>query len=264
MSLFWGFVLGLIQGLTEFLPVSSSAHLTFAGVLAKIREEEALPFFLILHLGTLIALLLFFKKDLVDIAKGLLKREKESVRISILIIITSLPTAIIGLGLKKTVEKAMVSPYWAALFLLVTAFLLFITKLNKGEKTGVEDMSVLSALYVGVAQGISALPGISRSGATIVASLFCGLKRDDAFRYSFLASIPAVGGAFLLDLREILKVGGDFGAPAVAAGFLTALVAGFLSLIFLRKAVIKGNLHYFGFYCIPASLLGFLIGFYCL
>jgi undecaprenyl-diphosphatase len=253
----------LIQGATEFLPVSSSAHLAFFGALAGIREKDALPFFLVLHMGTLAALLAYFAKDLIKIGKGCLKKDRSSYRLILMIILTTIPTGIIGLALKGSVEKVMVSPFWAASFLLVTAIILFTTKFFGKDHLELDSLTVTQAIFIGIAQGVAVLPGISRSGSTTVAALFCGLKRDDAFRYSFLASMPAIGGAFLLDFKDISTVGASFGAGIMVSSFLLSMFIGFLSLFFLRKVVIRGVLHYFSFYCIFASAGGFLIASFC-
>lgn len=259
MDLAWALILGIVQGATEFLPVSSSAHLAFAGALAGITEKDALPFFLILHFGTLLAMTAYFAKDLLDIAGGCLKMDREKWKLVLMMILTTVPTGIIGLALKSSVEKAFVSPVWPAAFLTVTAAALFSTKFAREGKTGLFSLNSLQALAIGVAQGIAVLPGISRSGSTLVAGLFCGMKREDAFRYSFLASIPAVAGAFLLDIREVIKTGGEFGAGVTAPSFVLAAGVGFISLVFLKKTVVRGGLHYFAYYCLFAAACGFII-----
>ncbi len=261
MSLLWALVLGIVQGATEFLPVSSSAHLAFAGALAGISEKDALPFFLVLHLATLVALAAYFAGDLFGMARGCLRLDRPAWKLVLMIILTTVPTGIIGLALKSGVEKAFVSTIWPAAFLLVTASALFLTRFAKNGNTRLGDISPSSALLIGLAQGVAVLPGISRSGFTIVAGFFCGIKRDEAFRYSFLSSIPAIGGAFVLDIREIIHTGSDFGFGVMIPSFALAGVAGFISLILLKKAVVAGRLHFFSYYCLFASACGFLITF---
>lgn len=265
MSIFWVIIFGIIQGATEFLPVSSSAHLTILGDVSKIKEEDALPFFLVLHLGTLIALLFFFYKDLLNLGKSFFKREDESIKTVLLIGVTTIVTGILGVLLKNFVEKAVSSSLWASGFLILTTLLLFSTKfLNKSKRVemSISSMSYLSSALIGFAQGIAVFPGISRSGITIVVALYLGLSRKDAFNYSFLASIPAIFGAFLLDLKDIGTVAHSFGFFVLIAGFFIALVVGFLSLEFLKKIVIRGNLHYFGYYTFLVALAGFAVSFY--
>jgi undecaprenyl-diphosphatase len=262
MSLLWAVLFGIIQGATEFLPVSSSAHLTIFGAISKIREEDALPFFIILHLGTLLALLIFFFRDLIDLGKKTTKGEKESIKTIALIFLTTVFTGVLGLGLKKYVEKVFVSPLWASVFLIFTSFILLGTIFIKNREVKIDkiaSMSYLSAALIGIAQGIAVFPGISRSGITIVASLFIGLSKKDAFDYSFLASIPAIGGAFMLDLKDIAKVTNTLGFEILLLGFIFAFVTGYFSLEFLKKSVIKGKLHYFGYYTLVAALFGFAV-----
>ncbi|MCX7830024.1 MAG: undecaprenyl-diphosphate phosphatase, partial [Acidobacteria bacterium] len=255
---------GIIQGATEFLPVSSSAHLTILGAISRIREEDALPFFIILHLGTLIALLIFFFKDIFNLGRNVLRREKESVKTIFLIILTTFFTGILGIGLKKPVEKALTSPLWASIFLLFTSGVLFSTLLINKQKeiVSISTMTYLSAILIGIAQGIAVFPGISRSGITIVTALFLGLSRKEAFNYSFLASIPAVGGAFLLDLKEIKEVTAVLGWEILLTGFFISLIVGYLSLEVLKKSVEKGKLHFFGFYTLFAALIGIIVFYY--
>ncbi|MFB3851626.1 MAG: undecaprenyl-diphosphate phosphatase [Acidobacteriota bacterium] len=262
MSILWAVLFGIIQGASEFLPVSSSAHLTIFGAISKIKEEDALPFFIILHLGTLLALLLFFFKDIVELGKRTLKREKESAKIIGLLFFTTIFTGILGLGLKKFVEKVFVSPLWASIFLIFTSFLLLSTLLIKNREEKVDkiaSMGYFAAALIGIAQGIAVFPGISRSGITIVASLFLGLSKKDAFNYSFLASIPAICGAFLLELKDITNITHTLGVGILLVGFIFAFVTGYLSLGFLKKSVIKGKLHYFGYYTFFAAMFGFAV-----
>lgn len=264
MSIFWVIIFGIIQGATEFLPVSSSAHLTILGEVSKIKEEDALPFFLVLHFGTLIALLFFFYKDLFNLVKSLIKRENESIKTVLLICVTTIVTGTLGILLKNFAEKAVSSSLWASNFLIITTLLLFSTKfLNKSKRKelSISSVSYFSSALIGLAQGIAVFPGISRSGITIVVALYLGLSRKDAFNYSFLASIPAILGAFLLDLKEIGNVAHSFGFFVLLTGFFIAIIIGFLSLELLKKIVIRGKLHYFGYYTFLVALVGFAVSF---
>lgn len=265
MSLLWAVIFGIIQGATEFLPVSSSAHLTILGAISKIKEEDALPFFLVLHLGTLISLIAFFFKDLLSLGKNLLKKEKESIRTLLLICTTTLITGILGLGLKKEVETAFASSLWPSIFLIVTSLILFSSlflKKRDNQTSTVASMTFFSAFLIGLAQGIAVFPGISRSGITTVAALFVGLSRKEAFNYSFLVSIPAIAGAFLLNLRDIERISQALGLEILLVGFVVSFLVGYISLGFLKSLVIQGKLHYFGFYTLFASVFGFLVFYF--
>ncbi len=262
MSSLLAILFGLIQGATEFLPVSSSAHLTILGYILKLQEKDALPFFLVLHLGTLIALLIFFRKELTKLAVFSLKGDKETCRIILFIVLTTGATGILGLSFKKFVEEAMVSILYPAIFLILTAILLFSTKFIKEKDRKVVTLGWLSAVIIGIAQGIAVFPGISRSGATIVSALMVGLSREEAFDYSFIASIPAILGAFVIEFKGVTNMTNDFGLMPIIIGFLVSFIIGYLSLFFLKGCVIKGKLHYFGIYCLFISCIGFLIAFH--
>lgn len=255
MSILWALILAVVQGLTEFLPVSSSAHLAILGALAGIREEDALAFFLVLHMGTLLATLAFFWKDLWALVKGLAHGDGASWRYVLLVAVTTVPTGIIGLALKDYVEEAFASPAVAGGLLFVTAAALLGTRfLPRGEKAD-RDITWLDALLVGIAQGVAVFPGISRSGATICACLARKVTPEAAFRYSFLASLPAIAGAFLLEARGVFSAENPHVADDVV-GFLFAFLSGFLALVFLRRLVTRGQLYWFAIWCVITGSLG--------
>lgn len=256
MTPLWAFLLGLIQGLTEFLPVSSSAHLTILGALSGIREEDALAFFLVLHIGTLVALFAYFFRDLVDLALRSLKGEREAWRYNLLILLTTLPTGIIGLSLKSLVERAVASPLVASLLLLVTAVFLIATKWFREGELDSGEISWKLALLIGVAQGLAVFPGISRSGATITACLALGLRREAAFRYSFLASIPAILGAVLLDAKEMTGMADHMGGGVLVIGASVAALSGYGALVLLKKTVVGKTFHLYAAWCLLASACG--------
>lgn len=256
MSLLWAIILGLAQGLTEFLPVSSSAHLTILGALAGVREEDALAFFLILHLGTLAALLAFFARDLWDLGVRSIRGDREAWRYNGLIVLTTLPTAVIGLALKPAVEKAMASPLAAALLLLVTAAFLAATRWFPEGGVASGAIRPRHAFLVGVAQGMAVFPGISRSGATITACLALGLTREEAFRYSFLVSLPAIGGAALLDAKAMAGMSAMVAPGTLVAGAVTSAVLGFAALALLKRTVVGRAFHWYAVWCLLASAGG--------
>ena len=255
MSIFWILLLALVQGLTEFFPVSSSAHLTILGALAGIKEEDVLVFFLVLHAGTFLATIVFFGKDLWALFLGLVRLDRPSWRYAGLIVLTTIPTGLIGLTAKPYVQKAETMPALAGSVLFFTAVYLWCTKyLPAGTKADC-DITWLDALLIGLAQGVAVLPGISRSGATISSGLARGLKREAAFRYSFLASLPAIGGAFLLEARHAFTAANpemwdDVMGAAVSFG------AGLFALWLWRRTVVKHGPHVFAFWCRATACLG--------
>ena len=267
MNLVQAIVLGTIQGLTEFLPVSSSGHLVLFQRLFGLREAEMF-FNVSVHMGTLGAVILFFRREiggllsaLFRVAGGLLRRRirpadamaDPEFRMAVLIVVGSVPTAIIGLLFRKEADRIFSSTFLVALMLLVTGTLLWATRRfstedrEARERRNTGSLSCAKACIVGTAQGLAILPGISRSGATIAAGLFLGLDGPTAARYSFLLSIPAIVGAQILGLadlgREIPPL------SIVLAGTATAALVGYGALALLVYLVNRGRMHLFAPYC---------------
>ena len=259
MSLLWTLILAIVQGLTEFFPVSSSAHLTILGALGGIQEEDALVFFLVLHLGTLLATVCFFWRDLLELALGLLRREGKAWRFAGRVALTTAVTGAVGLSLKPVTKVVVNAPAIAGSILLFTACYLWCTRyLPRGTKARGE-ISWLDAALVGLAQGIAVIPGVSRSGASISSGLALGLDRATAFQYSFLASLPAIAGAFLLEARHAFTAANPhFWDDALGAAL--SFVVGLAALFFWRKTVIRFGPHVFAPWCIIAGAFGIWIG----
>jgi undecaprenyl-diphosphatase len=255
-------LLGVVQGLTEFLPVSSSGHLVLFQNLFGLTEPE-IYFDISVHVGTLVAICVFFHKDLKRIAAALFsastwnagkggfgKRvaQKPELRLFLLILAGAVPTAFIGLLLRPIAPKIFSSVQLVGIMLLVTGLLLWFTRrLKKGGRSA-GQLTVWDALCIGIIQGLAILPGISRSGATIAVGLFRGLDRETAARYSFLLSIPAVVGAMALELGHITALDSP-PARVVLVGAIIAAAVGYLALRILVHLVKKGDLHYFAPYC---------------
>ncbi len=245
------FLLGLIQGMTEFLPISSSGHLVIIQSFFPGFHGNELAFDLVLHLGTLLAVILFFRRDLAALtaarrrgAKGRGER-----RLLLWIMLASVPTGLIGYLGRDAFRTLFSQPRVAGLMLLVTALLLWTAERIRAGQRSQRDCGWWRALSVGVAQGLAILPGISRSGATIATGMFVGLQREEAARFSFIISIPAIIGATLLDL-EAIKTLSTLAAWPLVIGFLTALVTGYAALGWLMYIVRRGRLTYFALYCV--------------
>lgn len=261
MTLFQAFILGGVQGLTEFLPVSSSAHLVLVQHL--LGFGNSLVFFdVVLHLGTLVGLFIYFAADVAHLLRDsvygifFLLRRKPLKQIADLaphskwalgIFAASVPTALMGFFLKDWFESLFASLLWTGYSLLGTTALLALTRFCQKSEQGFDRARYLDFFVIGVLQGISIIPGISRSGATIATALFLGWNREDAFRFSFLLSIPAILGAGLLEWGEG-SAAWQWGWPPLAAGFAASAVLGYLSLHFLARITQKGKLHLFGIY----------------
>lgn len=264
-------LLGIIQGLTEFLPISSSGHLVvFQNLLGF--QEPALLFDAALHAGTLVAVCLYFRSDLARMIGetwGFIRRwpgrkagfqhvrETPHVGLAFAVIVGTLPTAVIGIFFRSPIEKLFGSVSFAGIMLLCTGGILLFSRWIPRNKTGAKAPGLLSALLVGAAQGIAILPGISRSGATIVCGMACGLPRELAARFSFLLSIPAITGALTLQwsCEGLDKVG----LLPLFLGFVASAVTGILALKLLMAMVRRGRLFYFAPYCFLVGLLILLI-----
>ena len=245
--------LGLLQGLTEFLPVSSSGHLVLLqSVLPGFREPGVL-FHVTVHLATLGAVLLYFRGDVAALAGAAVmpgRADPSTVRLLRLVVIGVAPTALIGLLFAEALESLFSSVSTAASMLLVTGALLFATDRAPERSRGVEGMRASHAILIGIVQGAAIVPGVSRSGATVAAGVFSGLGRDLALRYSFLLSVPAILGAFVL---QLLTHGLDGAREANVWGyglaFLAAFAAGYLSINVLWKVLLARRLTWFACYC---------------
>ena len=255
-------LLGVIQGLTEFLPISSSGHLVLGQAALGIKEPVLL-FDILLHIGTLAAVLAVYGKDVWRILRAWFlalagranEEERVSARTGWLLILGTVPAALVGVLFKDTIEAAFAAPRLTAYNLLVTGGVLFVSG-GKMQGTRKEaQMTWRDALWIGALQAVAILPGISRSGSTIAAGLWAGLDREQAARFSFLLSVPAILGAFVLKARHMGATPADAWTP-MAAGTLTAAVVGILSLLWLIQVVRRGNIRWFAYYCWAAGALG--------
>ncbi len=272
MTLLQAAMLGTIQGLSEFLPISSSGHLVLTRHLFGI-PAPGLFFDTSVHIGTMLAVIVVFRKDLGDLfvalaravrnipgkgAGGYSDREKTSLRLALLILIGSVPTAILGAGLKVLfTDKGLSSVWLVGLMLIVTALILWLTRGRGDNGREIIDFGAGRAILVGCAQGLAVIPGMSRSGATIATGLFLGLNSEDAARLSFLLSIPAILGAQLLSSRGLMISGGG-GAPLAWPAFIgavTSFLVGYLALRILLRIISHGRLHLFAPYCLVVGLV---------
>lgn len=271
MRLLDGLLLGAVQGATEFLPVSSSGHLRLGEHVLGARFSSGNLFFEVaLHAATLVAVILYFHVEIRKILRGFFRAclrslsgdfglwgFDEGARWSLYIIVASVPTAILGLGLKKAgLEDFGLAVVGAGL--IVTGFLDWAVE-RWAPKDG-EALNGRRALLIGIAQGLAVLPGVSRSGSTICAAVFQGIGRKDAARFSFLASLPAIAGATLLEGRPL--VGSSLQVPwtPLLAGMATALVVGLLCLHGLMRLLQHGRFHYFAPYCWILGLVALYVG----
>jgi undecaprenyl-diphosphatase len=251
-------LLGVVQGLTEFLPVSSSGHLLLGQYFLGLDQDRfGLPFDVALHLGTLVAVVTFFWRDLLRIAwafaRSLSPGERNLAdpdqRLAYLILTSTVPAALVGFFLEDFFETAVRSP-WVVVFNLVLIGVLFIVGETVGAKNRRADtLRFVEAVGIGLAQAAALVPGVSRSGATITLGLFLGLRREEVARFSFLMSVPIIAGAGTLQLAEVAAQGMDRSqALMFAAGFVSSAVVGYVTIKFFLRFVVHHSLRAFAYY----------------
>jgi len=268
LSVFQAAVLGAVQGLTEFIPISSSGHLVIVPALFDWPREPGVAFEVLLHTASLLALLIYFSGDLLDLVRGARQRDRDSLRLGKLLIIGSIPAGLAGLLLADFFESQYDDASGAALQLLITAVMLVAAEQalryherrnakRGGDLRTIGDMNPVDATAVGVGQAVAIVPGISRSGATIGAALALGISRDDAARFSFLLAIPALVGATLIEVPKLGDSEITLG-PAIA-GFLFSLVFSYAAIAGLIRYLKSRTLYPFAAYCAIAGVIFYLL-----
>ena len=287
MSIFEAIILGVVQGLTEFLPVSSSGHLALLKLLFGIESDTGLLFDVLLHIATLVAIFLAFYKDLfamiregimiiVDVVcniglfiVNIFRKDKSPYRtiiknsyrkFDILIIISTIPTAVMGLLLEDYIEFASTILIVPAVCLIITGIMLFMSDRIQNTSKTPKSTTYLDAIFVGLAQGFAILPGISRSGTTITACLACGYNRKYAVKYAFFMSIPAVFGAAILELKDLSLTSVDSTMLMnYGAGMIAAAIVGFICIKSMIYFVRKQKFTIFGIYCIVVGTAAIIV-----
>lgn len=267
MPVWLAFLLGIVQGFTEFLPISSSGHLALLQNLFNIEQYTAnhIAFDIILHLGTLFAVAVAFWDDIVELVRSLIGLVFDKFRINghtgrrmlVLLLVATLPLGVAAL-LESKIEAMFQSPIFIGCALLFTAVLLFFANRLGGGKKTARDATVKDALGVGLMQLLAVFPGVSRSGSTMCGGLFAGFDRDFAVRFAFLLSIPAVLGATVFKLPDILAGGGEAFLPAVI-GFFAAAISGYLAIALVKLLVKRNSFQYFSIYCAVVGVLSIVL-----
>jgi undecaprenyl-diphosphatase len=269
MTIVQALILGIVQGATEFLPISSSGHLVLVPWLLG-WEFEAFIFDVLVQWGTLAAVIIYFRHDLWTLARaawmsliGRIPRDDPPARAAWLVVLASIPAALLGVIFKDVVEQAFENPLAVSIFLLVTALLLMI-----GERLGSRDQSILDlkpldAFIIGLAQAASLFPGISRSGSTIAGGLSRHLTRPEAARFSFIMSVPVMLGAGLVAIVDLTgKADFQTQLGPLLVGFLAAAVVGYLSIHWLLKYVASHPMRIFVIYCSLVGVLGIMVNLF--
>jgi undecaprenyl-diphosphatase len=254
LSIFQALILGIVQGATEFLPISSSGHLVLLPWWFG-WDSPALAFATTLHLGTLVAVIAYFYRDLWEITlawlRSLMHRDMTSKAwLGWWLILGTVPAVVLGLALEDYLERLFGSPPAVAALLLATGAILVLSEYLGSRRRDMDDLGWIDAVIIGFAQACAIAPGISRSGTTIAAGLKRGLKREDAARFSFLLSIPIIAGTGLMQLLVLASESPQGGQlSALAVGFFAAAVTGYFAIRFLLRYMQRGTLYPFAIYC---------------
>jgi undecaprenyl-diphosphatase len=254
MELVWALFLAVVQGLTEWLPISSSGHLVLIQQLMSL--DTTVAFDVLLHLGTLISVIAFFWRDILAILKSLftLNTRDEHFKILLLLILGSIPAGIVALFFLEFFESLFTNLLVVGVGFIVTALILLLSRLHRGKK----DLGWLVAIIMGLFQALAIIPGISRSGSTISSGLFCGVDKEKVFRFAFLLSIPAIIGASVLELVRTPSVVFEINSIAAAA---VAAIVGYVAITIVKRFVLSNRFHLFAIYCF---LLGLAVIIYAL
>ena len=267
MSTLEAIILGFIQGLTEFLPVSSSGHLVVAQRLFGLKDIPIL-YNVFLHLATLLAVVIFFRKQIIDLVcvlfrwisrKTVTEEEQAKRQMIVSLILATIITGVMGLAISSILpDFPIIYVYCGFIF---TAILLIVSARIKPRAKNSEQLTYVTpvqGLFIGFMQGIGVFPGVSRSGSTIAGAMFANVDRNVAGEFSFLLSIPAILGAFLLEVKDLDGVTSTIGTVPILAGCVAACISGFFCLTFLMKLIKKGKLEYFAYYLIPLAIIGLI------
>lgn len=259
MSIFQAIFLGILQGVTEFLPVSSSGHLVLFSHLFHV-QEPSLVFEIMVHVGTLLAVLVAFRAELVELVKAFLKvfrnpKEAKNLvqndagcRLLYAIVLGTIPAVGAALFLKEQIEQLFTSSLFVGFMLIVTGTILYVAERHGTEGKKLARLSALDALIIGCGQAVAILPGISRSGTTISTGVFRGLDRESAARFSFLLAIPVILGALVFSIRDVFSGTVMISVGTLMIGLVAAAVTGYLSINFFLKLVKQGKLVWFSYY----------------
>lgn len=261
--LFFGFV----QGFTEPIPISSSGHLVIFQDLFNLKMES-LTFEVLVNFASLLAVLLIYRKDIIRLATNGLRfvfskdnktpAMKQDFMFIVYLIIATIPAGIIGILFEDLIAETFAGAKMVGITLIITGIALFIIRNLKGQKSD-RELSLKDAIIVGLSQSVALIPGISRSGATIVAAMLLGMKQETALRFSFLLYIPVSLGTFLLKVSDIFDAGSSALVVPYTVAFITALIATYFSLRWFMNIMERGNLIYFSIYCLVVGTFAFLI-----
>ncbi|MEX0662930.1 MAG: undecaprenyl-diphosphate phosphatase [Balneolaceae bacterium] len=266
MDLLQALFLGILQGITEFLPVSSSGHLSLARALFDSELMPGITFEVVVHFGSFCSIVVYFRERIFEILRDLfgsfsvegIKTKRylhdKNTRFSMIILLSMIPAMIVGFTLKDPIEEMFLDPVIVSGMLLVTGILLFLTRFVKNPE---KEVDAKRGLLMGIAQSFAIIPGISRAGSTIAVGLYSGVNRESVANFSFLMVLPVLAGAMLLEIIDLFKYGIEYAAVmSLIVGFLASFLSGYFSLKYLIILLKKEKFHYFAFYCWTVGIAG--------
>lgn len=263
MGIIEAIILGIVQGLTEFLPVSSSGHIELGKAILNIKTTDNLLFSIVVHGATALSTIIIFRKDILEIFRGLFQfKNNEALQYTLKIIISMIPVGIIGVLFEDKIEALFTgNVLLVGSMLILTGILLTITFYAKNTT---KDVSYGRAIIIGLAQAVAILPGVSRSGSTISTALILGVDKEKATRFSFIMVLLPIIGATLLKVKDYFEapsIAGGISAGALILGFLAAFVSGLVACSWMIKIVKRGKLIYFAYYCFIIGLISIVVSF---
>ena len=257
MNLLESILLGFIQGITEFLPISSSGHLVIGNHILGIKNDDIL-FEVIVHLATLLAIIYYYKNDIIDICKGTFNKNKNDLEYLLFLIISTIPAVLIGLIFNNQI-KFLYNIKYVPFFLLLTGFILFLSKFAKEKPL---KLNYVFVFIIGLSQAFAILPGISRSGITITTALLLGINRKEASKFSFFMAIPVIVGALFLELTKLNQVS-PHNIGNLTIGFIVSAFVGYFSISWLIKLINKLHFWKFSFYTWSIGIIFLINNYYC-
>lgn len=269
MTLLQAIILGLVQGLAEFLPISSSGHLAVLEYFFKIKDDEVLLFAVLLHFGTLVSIFLVYYRDIYKLilelgytikdiftGKGVQINKNEHRKLGVLIVMATIPTAFFGILFKDAFSGLYNSLLYIGIGFIITSILLFTVQKYGRENKEIKDLSIWDGFLVGLFQSVAIAPGISRSGSTIVGGLFSGAKREIAVRFAFLISIPSILGALIIEGKDAFSQNiSSASILPISVGVLVAAITGFIAIKTMIRVVTNKKLHYFAYYTFTLGVI---------
>ena len=253
VSILQAIILGIVQGITEWLPISSSGHLVIFQYLFGLQPPVV--FDIILHMGSLVVVFYVFWKDIKELVIGVLKREKKHLTYLLYLVIASIPIALVGFFLNSAIKSIFHSLKTVGFSLLFTALILFLSQYRIKKKN---KLNANNVFLIGIMQSLAILPGVSRSGSTIATGLILGIEKRKAAAFSFLMFIPAITGATLLEIGELASIQDPI---ALLIGTITTILVGIISLKWLLRILESNKFHYFAYYCLVLAILVFTLAF---